>query len=73
MVKEALPLALDLADLGAAGLEALAYLAEGTVAPPEWVTNRTALLARAAQPKANLRLMIVPAMRDLLAATGAAR
>ena len=73
MVKEALPLALDLADLGAAGLEALAYLAEGTVAPPEWVTNRTALLARAAQPKANLRLMIVPAMRDLLAAAGAAR
>ena len=73
MVKEALPLALDLADLGAAGLEALAYLAEGTVAPPEWVTNRTALLARAAQPKANLRLMIVPAMRDLLAAAGATR
>ena len=73
MVKEALPLALDLADLGAAGLEALAYLAEGTVAPPEWVTNRTALLARAAQPKANLRLMIVPAMHDLLAAAGAAR
>ena len=73
MVKEALPLALDLADLGAAGLEALAYLAEGTVAPPEWVTNRTALLVRAAQPKANLRLMIVPAMHDLLAAAGAAR
>ena len=70
MVADALPVARDLADLGTAGLEALAYLAQGTTAPPAWVVDRAALLARAAQVKANLRLMVVPALKDLIAAAG---
>ncbi len=73
MVSEALPVARDLADLGAAGLEALAYLADGTAAPPAWVVDRTALLARAALVKANLRLMVVPALHDLIVAAAAPR
>ena len=73
LVSDVLPVAMDLAGLGQAGLEALAYLAAGTPAPQSWVTDRTALIARAAQPKANLRLTVVPAVRDLIAAAGAAR
>jgi hypothetical protein len=38
-----------------------------------WMADRTALLARAAVPKANLRLTVVPALRDLIAAAGAPR
>ena len=71
MVNDALPVAEDLAALGQAGLEALAYLVAGTPAPQSWVADRTALIARAAQPKANLRLVVVPAVRDLVAAAGA--
>jgi len=73
LVNDVMPVALDLAGLGQAGLEALAYLAAGTPAPQSWLTDRTALIARAAQPKANVRLVIVPALRDLIAAAGASR
>jgi hexosaminidase len=73
MVAEALPVAKDLADLGDAGLEALAYLEEGTVAPDAWKADRTAMLQRVAQPKANLRLTVLPALRDLIAAAGQPR
>jgi hexosaminidase len=73
MVAEAVPVAKDLADLGAAGLEALAYLEAGTVAPAAWKADRVALLQRALQPKANLRLMVVPALRDLIGAASNVR
>jgi len=73
MVNDVLPVAMDLAGLGQAGLEALAYLEAGTAAPQSWVADRTALIARATQPKDNLRLTIVPALRDLVAAAGASR
>ena len=73
MVSDVLPVAMDLAGLGQTGLEALAYLAAGTPAPQSWVADRTALVARAAQPKANLRLMVAQALRDLVTAAGAAR
>jgi hexosaminidase len=73
LVNDVLPVAMDLAGLGQAGLEALAYLEAGTAAPQSWVVDRTALVARAAQPKANLRLTVVPALRDLIAAAGASR
>jgi hexosaminidase len=73
MVAEALPVARDLADLGAAGLEALAYLEAGTVAPPDWRADRVALLQRVAQPKANLRLMVLPAVRQLIGAAANVR
>jgi hexosaminidase len=73
MVAEALPVAQDLADLGAAGLEALAYLEAGTVAPAAWKADRVALLQRVAQPKANLRLMVVPALRELIGAASNVR
>ncbi len=73
MVAEALSVAQDLADLGTAGLEALAYLEAGTVAPAAWKADRAALLTRVMQPKANLRLMVVPALRDLIGAAGNVR
>ena len=73
LVGDALPVARDLADLGAAGMEALAYLADGTAPPPAWVADRAALLARAALVHANLRLMVVPALHDLITAAAAPR
>ena len=73
LVADALPVARDLADLGTAGLEALAYLSAGTAAPPAWTADRAALLARAAQPKANLRLVVLPALKDLITAAGSPR
>jgi hexosaminidase len=72
-VMDVLPVARDLAELGSAGLESLAYLEEGTVAPPSWVADRAALLVRVAQPKANLRLTVVAALRDLITAAGTPR
>ncbi len=73
IVGDVLPVARDLAELGNAGLEALVYLETGTPAPQSWVQDRTALLVRAAQPKANLRLTVVQAVRDLVTAAGAVR
>ena len=73
LVGEVLPVAMDLAGLGQTGLEAVAYLAAGTPAPQTWVTDRTALVGRAAQPKANLRLTVAQALRDLVTAAGAPR
>jgi hexosaminidase len=73
----ALPLAADagpaaqaLAELGAAGLEALAYLGGG-VAPPEgWQARVTPLLERAERPLGLLRLPFAPALRRLVIAAG---
>ena len=73
LVSDVLPVARDLADLGDAGMQALTYLAMQVPAWQGWVADRTALLARAAVPKANLRLTVVPALRDLIAAAGAPR
>jgi len=73
MVADALPVARDLADLGTAGLEALAYLGVGALAPEAWKADRAALLTRVAQPKANLRLMVLPAVRDLIGAASNVR
>lgn len=62
--------AADLAELGAAGQEALAFLGEGKPAPAEWRSAKLALLERAAAPKGLLRLAVVPAFRELIVAAG---
>ena len=70
LAADALPAGRALADLGEAGLEALAYLGGG-VAPPEgWLARVTPLLERAEQPLGVLRLPFAPAMRRLVAAAG---
>jgi hexosaminidase len=68
LVQEAVPLAEDVSALAAAGLEALDYLEAGKRAPEAWASEKAALLDRAAQPRAELLIMIVPPVRKLIEA-----
>lgn len=68
LLQEAIPLAEDLAALATAGLEALDYVEAGKPAPQEWLDHQRALLERAARPRAELLIMIVPSIRKLVEA-----
>jgi hexosaminidase len=72
LLQEGIPLAEDVAALAAAGLEAMDYIESGSPAPAAWAAEKHALLEQAAKPRAELLIMIVPAMRTLVeaAATG---
>lgn len=71
--REGVPLAQELADLGAAGQEALAYLTTASPAPQAWRDDRTALLERLQRPQSHLRFVVLPAMRELIQAAGGGR
>ncbi len=66
LLQEAVPLAEDVAALAATGLQALEYLDSGKQAPQAWVTEQQALLDRAAKPRVELLIMIVPSIRKLV-------
>jgi hexosaminidase len=66
--REGVPLAQELADLGAAGQEALSYVASASPAPQAWRDARAALLERLQHPQAHLRFTVLPAMRELIQA-----
>jgi hexosaminidase len=66
---EARPLAKDLADVAAAGLEAIAYLTAGNTATTQWRDNQLARLEEAAKPKAALELVVVASVRKLVIAS----
>jgi hexosaminidase len=68
LLQEAIPLAEDLAALATAGLEALDYVEAGKPAPQAWLDRQRALLDRAAKPRAELLIMIVPSIRKLVEA-----
>jgi hexosaminidase len=68
LLQEAVPLAEDAAALVATGLEALDFMDAGKPAPAAWVTEHLALLDRAAKPRAQLLIVIVPSIRKLLEA-----
>jgi hexosaminidase len=65
---EARPLAVDLSEMGGAGLEALSFLRKGIAPTAEWRDSRLALLERAAQPKAALEFPIIPSLKELITA-----
>lgn len=66
LLQEDVPLAQDVSALATTGLEALGYLESGKPAPQPWVTEQTALLDRAAQPRAELLIMVVAPIRKLV-------
>lgn len=68
ILRDAGPLAHDLAELGAAGLEALSYLATATAPAKEWREAKLARLERAAKPRAAVELAIIPTIRQLVIA-----
>jgi hexosaminidase len=73
LLRDAAPLSQDLSALGAAGLEALDFLESGRRPSETWVKERLALVDRARQPRAELLITIVPAIRKLVEAAGQGR
>ncbi|MEK6282386.1 MAG: family 20 glycosylhydrolase [Acidobacteriota bacterium] len=65
---EARPLAKNLGDVAAAGLEAIAYISTGDAATTQWRDAQLAKLDEAAKPKAALELVIIPSVRKLVMA-----
>lgn len=66
LLQEATPLSQDLAAVSSAGLEALDYLARGSKPDATWLARQHALLESAAKPRAELLIMIVPAVAKLV-------
>jgi hexosaminidase len=71
LLQEAIPLSKDLAALSAVGLEALDSLSGAHKPDADWISRQHALLDNAAKPRAELLLMIVPAVRKLVDAASA--
>lgn len=68
LLAEALPIAQDVAALAHAGLQACDFRESGQKVPEGWLKEQRALLDRAAQPQAELLIMIVPSIRKLVEA-----
>src|SRR6185295_15490932 len=72
-LQEARPLAKNLEEIAAAGLEALEYLSTGDAPTAEWRAARLAKLDEAAKPSGALELVIVPSVRKLIIAAAEQR
>lgn len=66
LLKELAPLSEDLSALGAAGLVALDYLDKSTPSPNGWRSQQLAVVERAKTARADLLLMIVEPVRQLI-------
>jgi len=69
LLHDVAPLSEDLSALGDAGLYALDYLGKGEPSPQAWRTQQTELLERAKTPKADLLLMVVAPVQQLVEAS----
>lgn len=66
LVAEVAPISQNLSALGAAGLQALDYLDRGEKAPEDWKNSQVTLAQQALQPKAQLLLVVAPAVQKLI-------
>jgi hexosaminidase len=66
LLHEVAPLSEDLSALGVAGLEALDYFDKSEPSPESWRKQQLALVDRAKRPKANLLLMVVAPVEQLI-------
>ncbi len=71
LLQEDVPLSQDLSALGAAGLQALDYLDRSQTAPDSWKTQQTALIEQSKKPMADLLLMVVSPVQQLVDASSA--
>jgi len=71
LLKEVAPVSQNLAGLGAAGLQALAYIDARNVASGEWRAEQLARIQQAAKPTADLVLAVAPAVQKLVEASAA--
>ena len=69
LLKEVQPISEDLSALGGAGFAALDYLERGERGPDVWKTQELAVLERAGTAKADLLLMVVAPVRELVEAS----
>jgi hexosaminidase len=69
LVQEVLPVSQNLSALGAAGLQALDYLDRGEKAPEDWEKQQLAVVQQAFEPKAQVLLMVAPAVQKLIQAS----
>ena len=67
-LQEARPLAHDLSEIGAAGLEAMSYLKTGVTPSAEWRDAQLAKLDQAATPRAALEFPSITAVKQLVIA-----
>ncbi len=63
---QAQPRAQQLTDLGALGLEAIAYLSSGRPAVAGWKAEKLALLDETEKPQALVRFTTIKPLRDLV-------
>jgi hexosaminidase len=73
LLQEDAPLSQDLSALGAAGLQALDYLDKTQPAPDGWKAQQTALIDQAKTRKADLLLMVVGPVQQLVEASAVPR
>jgi hexosaminidase len=66
LLAEVAPVSQDISALGAAGLEALDYIAARKHAPRQWLERQEALIGRVKQPRAELLIMIAAPIEKLL-------
>ena len=66
ILREAEQLPRDLADIGTAGTEALAYVAGDEAPPAGWREAKLAMLEQAAKPKAEVEFAIIGSVRKLV-------
>ena len=69
LLKAVAPLSQNLSALGAAGLAALYYIDRGQAAPPEWVTQQTAVIEQARKAQAQLLITVTPSVEKLIQAS----
>jgi len=69
LLKEVAPLSQNLSALGAAGLAALYYIDRGQAAPPEWVTQQTAVIEQARKAQAQLLITVTRSVEKLIQAS----
>jgi len=69
LLQEVLPVSQNLSGLGEAGLQALDYLDRGEKAPDDWKTQQLAIVQQAFEPKAQVLLMVAPAVQKLIQAS----
>ncbi|HEV2765496.1 MAG TPA: family 20 glycosylhydrolase [Pyrinomonadaceae bacterium] len=66
LMRDAVPLADSLSEMGAVGLEALQYLSHAGAPPLGWREERLALLERVARTPSEVDFPILPALRQLV-------
>jgi hexosaminidase len=71
LLQEDVPLSQNLSALGTAGLQALDFLDKGQSAPDAWKTQQTALIEQSKKPMADMLLMVVAPVQQLVEASAA--